>query len=83
MTENEIKINIATLCKEMFGKEIYISNYKENFFSKSINIMPYELVYLIHKVEDVYNIKLTDKELLDENYYNIEDLSILVLKKCR
>lgn len=81
MNEKDVKIYIVKLFKEMFNKELTEKEYGVNFFSRQINIMPFELVYLIYKIEEKYNIKFNESELSSEYCYNVQTLSNMILNK--
>lgn len=52
-----------------------------HFFSEKMGIKPYELVHFVCKVEKLFQIKLTEAELLDEDLYTLAGLSRILDKR--
>lgn len=77
------KHDIANFINSLFHKleinyELDSTNInKENFFGASINLEAREFLYIITAIEDKYNLKFIEKDLIDDRLFEVEGLILL------
>lgn len=65
------------------NKEEFLKNGNQNihFFSSQPYLFPRDLIYIVHEVEKHFHIRFDESDFLDFNFYNLNGIKNMVLKK--
>lgn len=78
---HEIKDKINRIICQNFGINILEKNYEnENFFGNKIHLHARHLIFILFYVENIFNIKLTEKQLLTKKIYTLNTLSETIIE---
>jgi acyl carrier protein len=76
LNEACIKKNVLEIIKAIHPN--WVEN-DENLFNTKNNFPPFTVVYIINKIEEVFNIKIDDKFIADIQNTNVSSLSKAIL----
>ena len=73
--------NIADIVNELFAVKIPEGNYAAKLTNPVIGLNAMQLVYLLHRIEEVYEVQLDMSSLLNGEFNSIEGIAGILKKQ--
>ena len=72
---------IAGIIKEVSGISIDRTLYNEDILSEQIGITPFYLVYIFVSIQDYFQIKVSDEDIMVGKFRTVNKISDIVIKE--
>lgn len=81
MSKQDLEQELAVLIKDITGKEIPSDLYEEHFFSNSIKLTPFFLVYLFFAIQDKFEVEFSKEDIIETELTSVSKIAALLQKK--
>ncbi|GEM_PF-6346138 len=82
-TFSEVRAQINNLIDEKLDINILNSKLeKKHFFSQEVDLLARELVFFFFKIEKIFNVTISEDDILSDEFYSLDGLSTIVTNEC-